>query len=385
MKLIEKAKKLPLSPGVYQYIGDKGEILYIGRATSLRRRVLQYFQKNLDPRIAEMVSLAKNIKTINTDTVLEAILLEANLIKKHWPKYNVKDKDDRSFTYVVFVKGDYPKPLIVRGRELQKFPQGSAKIFGPFQNANLIKNTLRILRHIFPYSTCRPNSGKACFDYQIGLCPGACIGKITPAQYKKNINSIIKIFSGQKKQLIKSLSKTDPQAALGLKHIHDVSLITRDELAGTSELSRIEAYDISHFAGQEAVGAMSVFINGESEKSEYRLFNIHAPANDDLRALEEMITRRLNHPEWPTPDIFVIDGGRPQVDFLKKIFADKRIAKPFIGLSKLGGDKLIYPAGASKDLRALAEGSKILFLQARDEAHRFGNMARKRKLANRFK
>jgi len=404
--LFNRAKKLPLSPGVYQFIGARGEILYIGRATSLRRRVLQYFQKKLDPRIEEMVEHARSLKTINTDTVLEAILLEANLIKKHWPKYNIKDKDDRSFSYVVFAKSDYPKPIIVRGRELKKFPKGTAKIFGPFQNANLIKNTLRILRKIFPYSTClprrsetkagRPNSGppspkgsgetsKPCFDYQIGLCPGACVGKITPEQYRKNINSIIKIFSGQKKQLLKSLAKSDPEAALGLKHIQDVSLITRDELSGTSDISRIEAYDISHFAGQETVGAMAVFTNGEPDKAEYRLFNIHAPANDDLRALEEMITRRLNHPEWPLPDIFVIDGGRPQVDFLKRIFADKRIAKPFIGLSKFGGDKLVYPAGASKDLRALAEGSKLVFLRARDEAHRFGNSNRKKKLARRIK
>ncbi len=385
INLLKKAKKLPLSPGVYQFIDAKGDILYIGRATSLRRRVLQYFLKNREPRLAEMVESARRLKTINTDTVLEAILLEANLIKKHWPKYNIKDKDDRSFIYVVFPPGDFSKPAIVRGRELKKFPGRSVKIFGPFQNVALIKNTLRIIRRIFPYSNCRPNSGRACFDYQIGLCPGACIGKITPAEYRKNIKNIIKIFSGQKKQLIKTLSRFDPQAAQGLKHIQDVSLITRDELNGASEMSRIEAYDISHFAGQEAVGAMSVFVNGEPDKSQYRLFNIHTPASDDLRALEEMITRRLNHPEWPLPEIFVIDGGRPQIDFLQKIFSDRRIAKPFIGLSKFGNDKLIYPKGFSRDLKALAEASKTVFLQARDEAHRFGNSARRKKLARRFK
>lgn len=383
--LFNKVKKLPLSPGVYQFIGKKGEILYIGRATSLRRRVLQYFQKKLEPRIAEMVAQAEKLKTFGTDTVLEAVILEANLIKKHWPKYNIKDKDDRSFIYVVFAESDYPKPAVVRGHELKKFPQGTAKVFGPFQNATLIKNTLRIIRRIFPYSTCRPNSGEPCFDYQIGLCPGTCIGKIAPAEYRRNIANIIKIFSGQKKQLIKALSKSDPQAAQGLKHIQDASLITRDELNGAANASRIEAYDISHFSGQETVGAMAVFINGEPDKSEYRLFNIRAAANDDLRALAEMIGRRLNHPEWPLPDIFVIDGGRPQIDFLKKIFAERRIAKPLIGISKFGGDKLVYPAGAGQDLKTLAEGSKLLFLRARDEAHRFGNLARKRKLSRRIR
>ena len=161
------AKNLPLTPGVYMFIGQKGEILYIGRATSLRRRVLQYFRLDIDSRISEMVSLAQNIKHQQTDTVLEAIILEANLIKKHWPKYNVKDKDHRSFIFIVISKKDYAYPIIIRERELNKFPTTDAYIFGPYQNATLLKNTLRIIRRIFPYSTCTPNSGKPCFDYQV--------------------------------------------------------------------------------------------------------------------------------------------------------------------------------------------------------------------------
>jgi excinuclease ABC subunit C len=382
-KLLHRVKKPPLSPGVYQFLGKKGKILYIGRATSLRRRVLQYFQKQLEPRIAEMVSSAKNIKVIKTDTVLEAIILEANLIKKYWPKYNVKDKDDRSFIYVVFTKGDYSKPFIVRGRDLSKFPAGSAKIFGPFMNVTLLKNTLRIIRRIFPYSTCKSNSGQACFDYQIGLCPGACIGKISPAEYKKNISGIKKIFSGQKKQLIRQLAKSNPTAAAGLKHISDAVLVSRDELAGASNISRIEAYDISHFAGHEAVGAMAVLTNGQIDKSQYRLFNIHTPAGDDLRALAEVITRRLNHHEWPMPDIFLIDGGRPQINFLKKIFSERHLVKPLVGLSKLGGDILVFSSGTSAAVKDLALSVKPLLLLARDEAHRFGNSTRRRKLRNR--
>jgi len=385
MDLSAKAKKLPLTPGVYEFIGAKGEILYIGRATSLRRRVLQYFQKQLELRLAEMVDSAVKLKTINTETVLEAIILEANLIKKHWPKYNIKDKDDRSFNYVVFAQGDYPRPVIVRGRELSRFPRGSAKIFGPFQNATLLKNTLRVIRRIFPYSTCKPFAGTPCFDYQIGLCPGACLGLIAPVEYRRNIANIIKIFEGKKKQLIKTLEKTKPEAAAGLKHIRDASLITRDELVATGNVGRIEAYDISHFAGQEAVGAMAVFASGEPDRSAYRLFNIHTPAGDDLRALEEVIERRLNHREWPLPDVFVIDGGRPQIDFLKKVFAERRLAKPLVGLSKLAGDKLVYPAGTGRDFKTLAENAKLIFLRARDEAHRFGNSARKKKLAGRFR
>lgn len=380
MTLKDQAKKLPLSPGVYQYLDAKGGILYIGRATSLRRRVLQYFRPDIDPRIAEMVSLAKKIRHFRTDSVLEAVILEANLIKKHWPKYNIRDKDNRSFVWLAFTTGDYPKPVIIRERELSKFPSNKTKVFGPFPNAALLKEALKLLRRIFPYSTCKPNSGQPCFDYQIRLCPGTCLGEITPKAYQENIKALVMIFSGQKKLLLKGLSKSNPQAVAALKHINDVTLISRSELSGLPQTNRIEAYDISHFSGKETVGAMSVFIDGIADKASYRLFNIKTVGNNDLLALQEMIFRRLNHDEWPLPEIFLIDGGKPQIDFLVKLFAERRIARPIMGISKLAGDKLVFPAKTSKATKELAEQLKPVLLQARDEAHRFGNMARRRKM-----
>jgi excinuclease ABC subunit C len=188
------------------------------------------------------------------------------------------------------------------------------------------------------------------------------------------------IFSGQKKMLLKRLGKTNPEAVLALKHINDVSLISRSELPGLPQTNRIEAYDISHFSGKETVGAMSVFIDGAPDKASYRLFNIKSVGNNDLFALEEMISRRLNHPEWPLPEIFLIDGGKPQIDFLQKVFSQKHIARPIIGISKFGGDRLVFPAKTYKSTKELAQQLKSTLLQARDEAHRFGNMARKRKM-----
>lgn len=389
MELSAKAKKLPLGPGVYRFLGRGGEILYIGRATSLRRRVSQYFQKDREPRIAEMVAQAKDIKVIRTDSVLEAIILEANLIKKHWPKYNVKDKDDRSFAYVVIsLTEKFPKPLIVRGRELDKFPQNSkqVKIFGPYQNATVIRNVLRLLRRFFPYSTCKPpavgQAGKPCFDYQVGLCPGVCVGEVDEKVYKLNIKNLIAFFDGNKKQLLKRLAKSNPQLAAGLKNINDVSLISRSELSGIAggESNRIEAYDISHFSGKETVGAMAVFVNGEPDKTQYRLFNIKTVGNNDLAALTEMLSRRLNHLEWPLPELFLIDGGRPQILAISKLFKEKQLAKPLVGLSKLAGDELVFPTGTSKNIKELAVGIKPVLMRARDEAHRFANSARRRKL-----
>ena len=382
---MEQAKKFPLAPGVYRWLDGRGGILYIGRATSLRRRVLQYFRPDIDPRIGEMVSLARAVKYETTDSLLEAIILEANLIKKHQPKYNIKDRDDRSFSYVVFPAAEFSHPLVVRGRELKKFPADQARVFGPFLNANLIRNLLKILRRIFPYSTCRIGSGKPCFDYQIGLCPGACVGEISAKDYQKNIAALIQIFSGRKKTLLKSLVKSNPELAAALRHINDAMLIVNDEAGLEPKVSRLEAYDISHFAGRETVGAMTVLIDGEPDKTQYRLFNIKsAKPGDDLAALSEVLDRRLNHSEWPLPDIFLIDGGRPQVLAIQKIFAARNISRPLIGLSKLAGDELVFAGGTGKDTRALAASIKPKLQLARDEAHRFGNAARKKKMNRRY-
>ncbi|NCN07469.1 GIY-YIG nuclease family protein [Candidatus Falkowbacteria bacterium] len=379
------AKNLPLTPGVYMFIGQKGEILYIGRATSLRRRVLQYFRLDIDSRISEMVSLAQNIKHQQTDTVLEAIILEANLIKKHWPKYNVKDKDHRSFIFIVISKKDYAYPIIIRERELNKFPTTDAYIFGPYQNATLLKNTLRIIRRIFPYSTCTPNSGKPCFDYQVGLCPGTCIGEINKKDYKKNILNIVLLFKGEKKRLLAKLKKENPEVLSALKNIQDVTLITKDELSNNHGKNRIEGYDISHFTGQETVGAMSVVINGQLAKDQYRLFNIKtAPASDDLRSLEEMLTRRFKHIEWPFPNLILIDGGKPQIDYVNQVLKRIGISIPIIGLSKLAGDRMVFPIKTSMAVKELAKSQRELITKARDEAHRFGNSAGRRKRRNRF-
>ena len=379
--------KLPDKPGVYLFLDKKGEILYIGRATLLKRRVASYFRNDLDPRIKEMVGLAAKIEHYVTETVLESFILEANLIKKHWPKYNIREKDDRSFIYIVIAEADYPKPVIVRGKDLEKFPAGSAKVFGPYKSLRIAGEILKIARRIFPYGTCLPlyssdnRRGKPCFHYQIGLCSGICVGAVSKEDYQKNINNLILFLSGEKKRLIKKLTKENPQQAESLKHIRDASLLIREDIGvGGGKINRLEAYDISHFAGKETYGAMIVFSGGEENKNEYRLFKIKsAPASDDLAALRETIERRFRHKEWPTPDLIVIDGGRPQVLAVSRVLRDNNIKTPMLGISKRQNDKLIFPFGTKKSFQELAEASKNILLRARDEAHRFANFARKRR------
>ncbi|RJQ31518.1 hypothetical protein C4572_02245 [Candidatus Parcubacteria bacterium] len=381
MGIIDQAKKLPNKPGIYMFLDDKASVLYVGRATFLKRRVASYFRLDIDPRIKEMVESASEIKHQVTDTVLESYISEAELIKRHWPKYNVRERDDRSFIYIVIAKKDYPKPIVVRGKELSKFSNGSAEVFGPFTSLRIAKEILKIARRIFPYSTCVPNQGKPCFHYQIGLCPGICIGAISKEDYQKNIKDLAMFLRGDKKRLLKKLVRENPERAESLKHIQDVALLSKEEGNGfLGGLNRIEGYDVSHFAGKETFGAMVVFSDGRENKDEYRLFKIkEAPANDDLAALKETIERRFNHPEWQAPDLILIDGGRPQVLFVSRVLEESKIRIPIVGISKLQKDNLVFPAGAAKSFKELAEAVKGTLLKVRDEAHRFANFARRRR------
>ncbi|TSC96527.1 MAG: Excinuclease ABC subunit C [Parcubacteria group bacterium Athens0714_26] len=379
------AKKFPNSPGVYFFRDKTGRPIYIGLAGFLKRRIASYFCAK-EPRIIEMVEAAYSLDFQKTDTLLEAVILEANLIKKYWPKYNVVDKDDRSFIYLVILPGDYPRPMIVRGRELEKYKPVKAKVFGPFESFYILKTVLSLIRRIFPYSTCKPLNGKPCFDYQIGLCPGACIGAITPKEYKNNIKNIELFFKGQKVNLIKKLKKENPEKITALSRVQDVALLAGSSRAmGSSGLltsGRIEGYDISHLSGKEPVGAMVVFENGEKNSSQYRLFKIKSVAAgrnyNDLEMMKEVLTRRFKHAEWQRPEIVFVDGGISQVKIVREVLAKNNIFAPVVGLAKTGGhsasaythDKLVI-ANSKKSVRELILASKMLFQSVRNEAHRF--------------
>ncbi|MBI3632968.1 MAG: hypothetical protein HY226_01610 [Candidatus Vogelbacteria bacterium] len=320
-------KKLPDSPGVYFF--KKGrEILYIGKATSLRDRVRSYFNSDVvnsrGPLILEMIQIATSITFRKTDSVLEAVILEVELIKKYQPKFNTREKDNRSFNFVVITDEQYPRVLVERGRALGGGTESFAikKLFGPFPSGAELKEALRIIRKIFPFrDTCTPNSGKPCFNRQIDLCPGVCTGEISVVDYNKQIKNIELFFEGQKKIILRRLRREMASLSLSLKferanvvkkqifalqHIADVSLLRReifttpiDSNDFPNKIFRIEAYDVAHHAGHENVGVMVVIENGEVVRGEYKKFKIRGDYHaDDLRSLKEILLRRLNHPEW---------------------------------------------------------------------------------------
>ena len=390
-KLLKKAKKFPNSPGIY-WFSKKGKRIYVGKAASLRKRIASYFRSK-DPRLNIMVNGADNISFRKTNSVLEAVILEANAIKKYLPKYNIKEKDDRSFVYLVIPKEDFARPFIARGREVGKYiyphmiPRGQIcgdLIFGPYQSYRILKIALNLARKVFPFSACRPagdlpkgDKPKPCFDYQIGLCPGICVGAISKKDYQKNIKNLILFFRGEHKRLLKKLKKENPEKIFALRHINDVALITRRE---KNFSQRIEGYDISHFGGKDPVGVMVVFSGGKADNSQYRLFKIKSVKNnfDDLAMLEEILQRRFHHKEWPMPDVILIDGGKNQIARVKKVLSELNIFVPIVGIAKtLGhsgraysGDKLFF-ANMKPSIKKLLISSKIILQQVRNEAHRF--------------
>ncbi len=401
---------MPDGPGVYFFLGKNKKVLYIGKATSLRDRVRSYFAPDLhevrSPLIANMVAQAVSVDWRQTDSVLEALLLEASLIKTYKPKANTDLKDDKSFNYVVITKEDFPRVLVVRGKKLSQKnpslrrdkhdPNSSGKdfstpayVFGPFPHGTQLKDAMKLIRKIFPYrDTCKPSSSRRCFNAQIGLCPGMCSGEILKQEYRRTIRHIVLLFEGKKRQLVAALNKEMRAAAAeenfelakelqrqmyALQHIQDVSLI-KDEYKspsvalGTISSARIEAYDIAHLRGSAAVGVMVVVDVGEADKSQYRKFKIKkAKAGDDPGALREIISRRLGHDEWPLPRLIVVDGSTAQINAAQNILAEYGMAIPVVGVVK---DEKHRPRNIIGD-RELIEGRERDILLANAEAHRF--------------
>jgi excinuclease ABC subunit C len=425
-----KIQNLPKTPGVYLFYNSRKELIYVGKATSLRSRVRSYFAGQKSPRpIEEMIHEVVGIKWRVTDSVLEAIILEGEYIKKFQPKYNVKWRDDKSWNYLVITKDMYPRLLPMRAHELDKTDQREFKyIFGPYPGLNT-KAALAILRRIFHWSNCetphsslsppgqRPRAGshkgrgskikfplprwervrvrvKPCFYYHLGQCPGVCTGKISPKEYRaKVIQSMAMFLRGGKKRLIKKLEKAMTMASReenyeeagrlrdqlrSLRHLHDIALLNEsfvhDQIESKNKILRIEGYDISNLGAIGKVGSLVVFDEDGPRKSEYKRFSIRKViGQSDVDCLAEVLERRLNHPEWPYPDLILIDGGKPQVNCALKVLRENKLNIPVVGLAKgptrkkneivLGTKNPVWIDCIYKNLK--------LLIQVRDESHRF--------------
>ncbi len=386
-----KKAKLPDGSGVYFFQKGK-KILYVGKATSLKDRVKSYFNPDIvvtrGPRIIDMVEQATKVEFLATDSVLEAVMLESELIKKHQPIYNARDKDNKSFYYIIFTKEDFPRVLTVRGRELAVSidPETVKKSFGPFPSSTELKTALKIVRKIFPFrDKCLPSQNKACFNYQIGLCPGVCVGVINKKEYNQTIKHLELFFHGKKKKLLALLEKEMKMCAkkrqfekaqilkkkiFALKHINDIALITDKDRTPSDKKFKIEAYDIAHTSGVETVGVMVAVVNGVPTKDAYRRFVMKSLAKrqvNDIASLKEVLERRLNHHEWLLPNLVVVDGGQAQVNLALNVFKQAGILVPVVGVVKNERHK---PKNILGDKKIISDHEADILI-ANNEAHRF--------------
>ncbi len=382
---------MPDKPGVYFFL-EKGKILYIGKATSLRSRVRSYFGKELihtrGPLILDMTVKASTLKWVETDSVLEALILEANLIKKHQPYYNTKEKDDKSFNYVCITKEELPKVIIVRGKDLKSTPWRRLKCYGPFPHGPQLREALKIIRRIFPFLDDKSKNNYE-FYRQLGLTPSLIKEGVGGGNYQNNIRNIKLFFEGKKKKILKNLEKEMKVYAkahefekanevkrqlFALQHINDIALIKNTEphpdplLIKERGNFRIEAYDIAHMSGKNMTGVMVVVEDGEVNKNEYRKFKIrNFDTANDTGALLEVLERRFNHPEWAYPKLIVIDGGKAQLNALKKFQEKAGLHIPAVSVVK---DERHKPKAIMGNENIIKQYERAIIL-ANSEAHRF--------------
>ena len=387
---------LPDAPGVYFFLSAQRQILYIGKATSLRNRVRSYFSNDIQEKrselIAKMVKEAATVSVTETDSVLEALILETNLIRSHKPHYNTRSKDDKSYNHLVITNEEWPRVLVVRGKDItESFLSSEIKYqFGPFPSASLLKEALKIVRKLFKfYDTKAPiaelsksklGKGKIDFNRQIGLYPS----ETNRVEYIKTIKHIRLLFEGKKKRIITELKRDMQMAAkaeefekaneyknriYALEHIKDIALFKRSFYAiPTSVDFRIEAYDVAHLFGEAMVGVMTVIENKEPKKSDYRKFKISVTEKaNDTAALKEVLERRFKHDEWQQPDLLVVDGGVAQKNAALAVLTQHKLDIPIIAVVKDERHKPQRLIGNN----VLINQNKDAILLANAEAHRF--------------
>lgn len=383
----------------------------MGKAKNLRRRVASYFlnKKNLGEKTRLLVDKIKKIRIVKSRSEIEALLLEANSIKKYNPFFNSRLTDGKAYPLIkITAEDNYPKILLARRAEDQ-----NSVYFGPYPNTGAMKIVLKILRRIFPFQGVQNHSKRICLYYHLGLCPCPPVfdSPELKKNYRKNIKHIIKFLEGKSDNVLKDLEKErdveadkenfeksqELQRKINAINIvinpsyklfeDEISPNLKEDSLGNEEIElikalentssrverikRIECFDISNIVGKHAVGSMTVLQDGQPEKSSYRKFKIRYTKEEpnDFAMIDEVLRRRLKHEEWPYPDLLVVDGGKGQVSIALKVLKKKNLDIPLIGLAKK--EETIVTSDLKEIHLPKDSGALFLIMRIRDEAHRF--------------
>lgn len=409
----ETLASLPPTPGVYIYKNAQNEIIYVGKAINLKRRVNQYWQRDdaLGPKTKLLVSQIATIETINLDSEIEALITEASLIKKHLPKYNSQLRDDRSYLYICITRESLPRI----------FPSHRANIppgvlwYGPFPDGGSVRLLLNVLRRVFPFYGLKKHPPAPCLYCHLNLCPGPAP---KPQDYRRQIGYIKKILSGNftfmvrrwERLMKQAVKKEDFEAALvirnqlfsfnyvitGWHHLNKLyhSINLHDDLVSRathelvsvlspyfkiSAINKIEGFDISNLGPKYFSGSQVVWSAGIFDRVQYRHYKISSKVSqDDQYMIREVLYRRLRRPEWPYPDLFLVDGGKPQVAAATQALDLAENQIPVIGLAKKEELIVVKTERGFEEVRLPKHSQALLLLQSvRNEAHRFANRYRR--------
>ena len=396
--LKKKVDSLPAAPGVYIYKDAGGNIIYIGKAKILKKRVQSYFNRYLSAKTQALVSRIVDIEYILTPTEFQAQLLEASLIKEKQPQYNISLKDDKSFPLIKISAEPFPVITICRNKDLGKQKKDKAIYYGPYANSKILRQALKAIRKIFGFRTCATMPKQPCLYFRLKLCPGPCAGHISRRQYAEIIKDIRLFLDSKYEKLVDKLSFEMRQAAeerrfedaaklrdrmyalsaIGRDKVHFTSADELEDLKHLAGLNvmplRIEGFDISNISGQEATGSMVSFYKGVPDKRNYRKFRIKTVTGaDDYAMMREVVRRRyarLVNEKRELPDLIVIDGGKQHLLVAAGVLSELGLDCALLSIAKI--DENLYIKGKDRPIR-LAHDTPALNLirRVRDEAHRF--------------
>ncbi|MDR2529336.1 MAG: excinuclease ABC subunit UvrC [Synergistaceae bacterium] len=421
-------KNLPERSGVYIMRDAKGEVLYVGKAKRLKRRVSSYFRHSnfASPRLRKLVELVEDIAILRTETEAEALIVEAKLIRRYSPFFNIDLKMTDRYPYIRLTHEPFPRLVVTRRKE-----DDDSAWFGPYVSAGNIRALLRLVERYFPLRHCKGeilkgNSDKRpCLEFSLGRCLGPCADRCTEAEYRERVNDAALLLKGGTAELVDRMRRRMDAAAKSLafeeaarfrdtiRALWRVSrqrvsealqedldsetwqvLTKLQEILGLKILPwRIDAFDISHMSGREMYGCCVVFEQGRPNPSLYRRFKVRslsrslsedrdgissseAPSDfhvDDFRAIQETVLRRyqraLDNAE-PLPQLALIDGGPVQLEFAVKSLEELKLDLPAIALAKR--EELVYLPGRAEPLRLSLNDPALKLLQRlRDEVHRY--------------
>jgi excinuclease ABC subunit C len=427
---IDKVRQFPAAPGVYLMKDSQGRVIYVGKAKNLRNRAGHYFSKlaATDQRTADLVKAIVDVDFLVADTEVDALLLEARLIKDIQPRFNVDLKDDKSFPYLqIRMREDFPRVEFTRTPRRR-----GVKLYGPFTSAKSLRAALQVLQRIFRFRTCaldidegdpRWRWFRPCILHSIHQCTAPCNFRVSKEEYRRQIRALRLVLEGKKKKLVAEMEQAMREASAALDFEKAAHL--RDEIEALGKLSLrgdvdrdvqpevfqiepkkglaglrkilglprapriIEGVDIAHLGGNETVASLVTFIDGLPFKPRYRRYRIRSVEGvDDFASIREVVSRRFRRrfqEDEFLPDVLLIDGGKGQLNAATEAFHLLGVEPPaLISLAKR--EEEIYRPGDMQPLRLGRHSAALRLLQyVRDEAHRFAqhyhHLLRQKKLS----